>query len=393
MRGLILGSGMYVTGRGYDAPGTLLATLVECARRFPVASLTVAARSASAEADVRRCMEKLASLDVPPVAVDVVATGDAALADAIASLCADGSYDFAVLCLPDHLHFEGLSALLRQRVPTLVVKPLVTTSAEAEALLELQERYDTYAAVEFHKRWDESNLLARRMIRDGEIGDLAFIGVDYWQRIEIPTRAFRGWSHLTNIFQYLGVHYVDLIHFLTGATPKRLTAAGTRGILAAEGVDTWDSIHCTIEWTSRDEARSFASVLNIGWVDPDTSTAMSNQRIYFVGSRGRLDCDQKHRGVEWVPRGRSAQQLNPYFSQLLPYIGGPRYRGYALDSVAQFIEDVTDLRSGRRSRGELEASDRPTLRSAKASVDVAEAAAKSLANDNRWIPIDAHARP
>jgi predicted dehydrogenase len=390
MRGLILGSGMYVTGRGLEGPGTLLAALVECSRRHRIESLTVAARSADGGDDVRRCLAQLTDIAGNAPAIDYHATGEADLISSIVRLCEQQRYDFAVLCLPDHLHFEGLKSLIALGIPTLVVKPLVATAAEADALIALQRQHRVYCAVEFHKRWDESNLFARKLIELGRLGELSYVGVDYSQRINIPADAFTSWAARSSIFQYLGVHYVDLIHYLTGALPIRLSAYGTRGVLLGKGVDTWDSIHCTIEWQHPHWTRPFASVLNTGWIDPDTSTAMSDQRIYFVGSHGRLDCDQKHRGVEWVEQGKSPQQVNPYFSQLLPGIGGSRYRGYALDSVERFIADVAGLRDGSLDLAALEASDRPTLASARVSTAVTECAHLSLSENNRWVPVHAH---
>jgi predicted dehydrogenase len=338
-------------------------------------------------------MSQLEALDIHGPPVTYLSSTETSLTETVSRCCMDERYDFAVLCLPDHLHFEGLSALLARAVPTLIVKPLVATTAEADALVSNQEVCGAYCAVEFHKRWDQSNLYAKRMINEGKLGQISYIGVDYSQRITIPTETFCDWTTRTNIFQYLGVHYVDLIYFLTNAAPVRLSAYGTKGVLQKRGYATYDSIHCAIEWKNADASSPFLSTLNIGWIDPDTSTALSNQRIYLVGSRGRIDCDQKHRGVELVEYGKPATQVNPYFSQVLPAITGNRYSGYALDSVECFISDLVNLRNGVVSLRELHQSDRPTLAAARISTAVIEAAMISIENANSWTTINAFSRP
>ena len=95
-----------------------------------------------------------------------------------------------------------------------------------------------YGAVEFHKRYDESNLYAKKVIREGKLGDLLYVTVDYSQRVVMPTEIFRSWAHRTNVFRYLAVHYVDLIYFMTGYLPARLTASAARRKLVSMGIDT-----------------------------------------------------------------------------------------------------------------------------------------------------------
>ena len=38
----------------------------------------------------------------------------------------------------------------------------------------------------------------------------------------VPEKIFKGWADKTNILQYLGVHYIDLVYFVTKATPIRV---------------------------------------------------------------------------------------------------------------------------------------------------------------------------
>jgi predicted dehydrogenase len=263
------------------------------------------------------------------------------------------------------------------------VKPLTPTLAEARALVELAREKRCYGAVEFHKRFDETNLYARKIIDANALGQLLYFTVDYSQRISIPMVVFRKWASRTNIFQYLAVHYVDLIHFLTGFIPERALAIGTRGILHDMGVTEYDSVHATILWRNPSRPGEVVSQFSVNWIDPDRSSALSDQKYKIVGTKGRLELDQKNRGVDLVTEEAGVQAINPYFSEFLPDSGRTAFSGYGHRSIERILRDVQDLRVGRVTLGVLEGS-RPSFESALPSVAVTEAVNASLANGSQW---------
>jgi len=269
-----------------------------------------------------------------------------------------------------------------------VVKPLVARVAEAKALIDLAARHGVYGAVEFHKRFDEANLKLYELIRQGALGELLNFRIQYSQRKGIPTTVFRGWVHETNIFQYLGVHYVDLIHFLTEAVPLRVMSIGMKKFLVREGIDTWDTIQTLIEWQQPD-GRNFLSSHLTGWVDPESTSAMSDQRLEVIGTRGRYRSDQKHRGVTLTSDQGGVEEINPYFSQVYPNVDGVtrRMAGYGPQSIVQFLRDVADMVSNRRKVADL-AGLRATFASSLPVAQVLEASQQSLDNNNAWIPVD-----
>ena len=54
-----------------------------------------------------------------------------------------------------------------------------------------------------------------------------------------------------NILQYLGVHYIDIIRYVTNSKPLRVMAIGQKSFLVNEGLDIHDSIQCIIEWQTK----------------------------------------------------------------------------------------------------------------------------------------------
>jgi D-galacturonate reductase len=373
MRVLVVGAGMYVTGRGTEGTGTILPALAQASRQLPIERVVICATSENSRTPVLAAVDRVNAALGTSLRVEYRLAAEA-LADPVA--------DCAIVAVPDHLHRVIAEPLVSRRMPCLVVKPLTPTLADGLALLALQERSGVHVAVELHKRYDEANQLARRMVRDGTLGHLSYATVEYSQRTEVPTRHFKAWASRTNVFQYLGVHYVDLLHFLTGFRPEKALAVGTRGILATHGIDTFDSVHATILWRAPGGA-PFVSQLAVGWIDPSRSTAMSDQRYTLVGSAGRLDCDQKHRGVELVTDS-GAHSINPYFSEYLcDGTGRLKFAGYGARSVEQFLIEVRD--------GPAAIILSATLREALVATAVVDAVNRSLAADGEWSNVDAPA--
>ncbi len=386
MRVLVIGSGMYVTGRKGTGNGTILASLIQLSKQQKINEIVVVSTSASSAMAVEEATASMTARLGAAANVRFVAIPQE-LND-LDTLIKAENFDAAIVSVPDHLHHRYVHFCITAKIPTLVVKPLTPTYEEAKSLIELSESSKTYGAVEFHKRWDESNLYAKRVIQEGKIGSLNYIQVDYSQKIKVPTEIFKGWSDQTNILQYLGIHYIDLIYFLTGYTPIRVSAYGTKKTLITKGIDTYDSIHAFIEWQNPNDAKDkFISIINANWIDANSGAAMSDQKIKFIGTEGRLECDQKDRGIELVNEQGGVQLINPYFSEYLPGDDGHEIlNGYGFKSIERFILDVIDLQNNAVSIEHLIAN-RPSFRSASISTLVSDFANQSLAQNAAWIDI------
>jgi predicted dehydrogenase len=289
----------------------------------------------------------------------------------------------AIIVVPDHLHHEITTEVIQAGVHPLVVKPFTPTLGEAADLIHLAEEQDLYGAVEFHKRFDESNLLLRQAIRDGRLGDLRYITVEYSQR-RMMRDVFGSWLSLTNIFQYLGVHYVDLVYFLTGATPIRALALSQP---SGGQVNDADSIQVVIEWQDVTSSERFVSTIATNWIDPNKTSAMSDQKITVVGTNGRYQVDQKNRGAQLVTETGGIEEVNPYFSQIYTAGDGEiSVNGYGPRCIIQFLKDVNSVLDGRIKKEDL-VSQRPTFRDCLPSCAVVEAANQSLALRGEWVSV------
>ncbi len=382
---IIVGTGMYVCGRGTDGFGTILPAAFEAFRAGLCGRVTVAGNSAAGVAELKERAAELARLmGVSPEIRFLPESGDdpESWQKALAETSRPAA---AIVSVPDHLHHRVAMAMIGAGVHVLVVKPLTPTAAEAAELAAAARARGVLGMVEYHKRFDEANLKLRELIRSGALGEIKNFRIQFSQRLTIPLAAFRNWVAHTDVFQYLGVHYVDLIGFLTGAVPERVCAVETRGFLAARGVDTGDTIQALIRWRGPD-GKDFVSDHLSGWIDPARSSAMSDQRLEVVGTGGRYLSDQKDRGVTFSSEAGD-EKINPYFSQLLPGPDGRlRASGYGPRSILTFIGDAG---SGGEEIARI--IERPGLRADFASsvmvAGVCEAVRESIAAGGRWVTV------
>ncbi|MFH1791845.1 MAG: Gfo/Idh/MocA family oxidoreductase, partial [Candidatus Omnitrophota bacterium] len=213
---LVVGTGMYTCGRGTPGYGTVIPALMEWKKGGRLGEVYVAGTSPEGAGEARRKiggLEKITGVGMPvryfPQDGQV---SPECYKEAMAEIPRPAA---CIVCVPDHLHSKIAGDAIIKGLHTLVVKPLTPTLKEVNKLLDLQKRHNVYCAVEFHKRYDCANLMLKDRISDGSIGDpLSFIA-EFSQRKCIPSKVFSKWVSGTNIFQYLGIHYVDIIYFVT----------------------------------------------------------------------------------------------------------------------------------------------------------------------------------
>lgn len=384
---VVVGTGMYVCGRGTEGYGTVIPALCEWKRAGRPGEVIVAGHTAGG---VREAEKKIRSLG-KRMGVDTAfryvsgegAAGRQGYREAFRVIPKPAA---CIIALPDHMHADAAARAIRSGMHTLVVKPLTPTCRETRALIALQKERGVYCAVEFHKRFDLANLKLRDVVRSGMIGDPLYFLVEYSQRKSVPAKHFRKWVGRTDIFQYLGVHYVDVIYFVTGARPVRAMALAQKGWLSGRGIDAYDAIEALIEWRMPSGKRFTSSIIT-NWVDPESTSAMSDQKIKVVGTKGRFESDQKRRGIQIVTDTGGIEEPNPYFSSPYGAAGSVTYQGYGIDSIRRFLEDVADIEAGRTTVRALEGA-RPTFAQSLVPAAVLDTVRASIARGGAWVTVE-----
>ena len=123
-----------------------------------------------------------------------------------------------VVAVPDQLHFEVVMAALAYDQHVLTVKPLVLRHSEALEIAREARARGLLVAVEFHKRFDDRSRMARRKYRAGQFGEFKLGTACLLEKWYYRRSNFQNWMTCENsdAFTYIGCHYVDLVHFITG---------------------------------------------------------------------------------------------------------------------------------------------------------------------------------
>ena len=340
---LIVGAGMYVTGRGANNFGTILPSVCNAFCEGYISEILLSSTSVTSAKYAKKCVKNLSKIftkkinfkSFPDIKNNV---------NEYLSVAKKHKPHVAIISVPDHLHYNVSKNLIKLGIHCLVVKPLCDNVKDAKSLIKLSYKYKVLGLVEFHKRFDEANLIIREKLKNKNLGDLLYSVIEYSQKKIIPEKIFKKWHNKTNVFQYLGVHYVDLLYYFTRFSPKFVRAYSQSEYLKNKKINNFDSIQVIIEW-EKPNKNKFISYHFSSWIDPNNSSSMSDQKIAITGSLGKIISDQKNRGLQIVDDKIGIQDFNPYFSSLISDrdYSGSNFFGYGLKSITKFLENTRDI--------------------------------------------------
>jgi len=132
------------------------------------------------------------------------------------------------ICTPHHTHRDIALRVMDYKIPILLEKPIATSREEIKELIEKAERLNIKVMVAHSLRFSDTFGLAKKMVEDGEIGDILFIigrylaFKDYNQYPKWKTSKREAWGG--TLFRD-GIHIVDAILWISGK--KVISADGT----------------------------------------------------------------------------------------------------------------------------------------------------------------------
>ncbi|MFE8015610.1 Gfo/Idh/MocA family oxidoreductase [Streptomyces antibioticus] len=209
--------------------------------------------------------QEQARAEFPDVRVTAGADGLLARADEL---------DLVVIASPNKTHVPLATAALTAGLPVVVDKPLAGTAAEARELASLAEKRGLLLSVFQNRRWDNDFLTLRRLVADGELGDV-------W-RFESRFERWRpqpkgGWresgdpAEIGGLLYDLGSHLVDQALVLFGPAASVYAEADVR----RPGAQTDDDTFIAVTHTSGVRSHLYASA----------TTAQLGPRFRVLGSK------------------------------------------------------------------------------------------------------------
>jgi predicted dehydrogenase len=158
------------------------------------------------------------------------------------------------VAVPDQLHFDVIRTALRHDQHVCTVKPLVLKHAQAVEITREAYSRGLVVGIEYHKRFDDRSLMARRKYREGLFGRFRLGNACLLEKWYYRDSNFQNWMTTANsdAFTYIGCHYVDLVHFITGLLPAAVSVYGipdkfpngSEGFLWTDARVIWDNGAC-----------------------------------------------------------------------------------------------------------------------------------------------------
>ena len=162
--------------------------------------------------------------------------------------------NIVVVAVPDQLHYGTLKVALEAGQHVCCVKPLVLSYKQAVEIEELAAKRGLLVGVDYHKRFDDRNLMARDRYARGEFGQFRLGQARLMEPWYYRNSNFQNWCTCENsdFFTYVGCHYVDLVAYITGLKPVSVSVYGIvdqypngkDGYLWTDGRVIWENGAC-----------------------------------------------------------------------------------------------------------------------------------------------------
>jgi len=259
--------------------------------------------------------------------------------------------NIVVVAVPDQLHFPVIMTALRAGQHICSVKPLVLTAREAEEIEREAFCRGLLVGVEYHKRFDDRAFMARRRYRDGLFGEFRLGTACLLEKWYYRHSNFQNWCTAENsdAFTYVGCHYVDLVHFITGLLPVSISLYGIR--------DRYPNGNEGFLWTDARVIWNNGACLNVqnalGFPDEGPGTNTQGLTMYCAGADAGalLAHDDQYRGLRYCytrrPEGPGATVYAEPSPDYLQYVdlGGPGLVpvGYGYRSVEYILRSAIRL--------------------------------------------------
>ncbi len=246
-------------------------------------------------------------------------------------IAADPNIDAVSVATPDPYHFAVVLEMLRAGKHVFVEKPLVTKVDEAVALVEAAREHPVLTMVDFHSRWITSYVAIKDALDGGEIGRPIMGYIRLSDAIEVALNWLK-WAAESGPQWFLFPHIADLMYWYFGAIPETVYAVGSKGVLAAKGVDTYDAIQALLRFPG-----GGFTTLESSWIVPNGSASVIDCQMGLYGTEGRVELNHDYYGLEIT----NDRVRYPWIS------GGKRNRyghldGFVFEPMRTFVDCILD---------------------------------------------------
>lgn len=205
------------------------------------------------------------------------------------ALIGSGDCDVIAVMTPDHLHAEPTVAAAEAGLHVLVEKPLATTLADADRMVDAVRAAGVKAMCLYNHRWLPVNAKAKQLLT-GMGAPISGYSRKH-DTIDVPTSMLK-WAERTTCAWFLSGHDIDLVSWLFGSEITEVQAMARTGLLQSKGIDTPDAIVIQARF-----GNGAMATFESGWVNPETFPTMIDSYLSVVAEGGTVHVDRQKEGI------------------------------------------------------------------------------------------------
>jgi predicted dehydrogenase len=306
---------------------------------------------------------------------------------------ADGIEAVAIVT-PNDQHAPAAQAFLEAGIHVICDKPVTTTLADAERLRALTKSSGRLFAVTYNYSGYPMVRHARRLVREGALGDIRLVQVEYpqdWltEPLESTGQKQAAWrtdpqrSGAGGCVGDIGTHAYQLAGFVSGLQPVQLCAELST-FVPGRALD--DNVQVMLRYANGARGMLWASQ-----VAPGNENAL---RLRIYGSRGGLEWQQEQpnqlrftpfgEAPRTVSRGTASANADAARVTRLPS-GHPE--GYLEGFATVYAEIAQAIHAAREGKPLPAEVDFPTIEDGIHGVAFIEAAVRSSAAGATWVKV------
>ena len=302
--------------------------------------------------------------------------------------------DFVSIVTPNHLHFPIARAFVEAGIHVICDKPMTFSLAEAKELVRIVSDSEVVFALTHNYTGYPMVKQARHIVRQGELGELLKVVVEYPQGwllnpIEEEGQKQAAWrtdpkrSGVSNCMGDIGSHCENLSHYITGLTIRDLCADLTH--LENRSLDNDGNV--LLRFDNGMSGILYASQYSAG--------EENNLRIRVYGTKGALEWHQEDPNTLWFRTNDEPARLyrrgNDYLCEAaqratrLPS-GHPES---FIEAFANVYVNATDTIRARILGTEPteQELDFPDVHDGARGLAFIESVVESASSDQKWYPV------
>jgi len=222
-------------------------------------------------------------------------------------------FDLGIIATPEISHKDVFEKLSKHTKKIICVKPVGNNLQTYFDILKIQATSKASFFVDFHKRFDQTNIefIRNVTLSKATSGWFSFF---YGQKEIMPKLYFKNWSEKSNPFQYLAPHYLDIIFKCISGLKISVNELDIKTI--SDKFDFSDQQTLSSLVSTRIKIKHPKGVFIVdavcNWMEPKYSPYTSRQRIEFQSEGCHIISEQDNRGMQII-NDESFKIPNPHF--------------------------------------------------------------------------------